>query len=35
MIKNYNQSVKINPNPNWPYVPDHPCRILKLKLREN
>ena len=28
MIKNYNELVKINHNPNWPYIPDHPYRIL-------
>ena len=28
MMKIYDQSVKINHNPNWPYVPDHPYRIL-------
>ena len=28
MIKNYDQSVKINHNPKWPYIPDHPHRIL-------
>ena len=28
MMKNYDQSVKINHNPNWPYIPDHPYRIL-------
>ena len=22
MMKNYDQSVKINPNLNWPYIPD-------------
>ena len=27
-MKNYGQSVKINHNPNWPYVPDHPYRIV-------
>ena len=27
MIKNYDQSVEINCNPNWPYIPDHPYRI--------
>ena len=27
-MKNYDKSVKINHNPNWPYVPDHPYRIL-------
>ena len=24
----YDQSVEINHNPNWFYIPDHPCRIL-------
>ena len=28
MMKNYDQSVKINHNPNWPYIPDHPYKIL-------
>ena len=28
MIKNYDKSVKINYNPNWPYIPDHTYRIL-------
>ena len=28
MMKNYDQSVRINYNPNWPYIPDHPYRIL-------
>ena len=28
MMKNYDQSVKTNHNPNWSYVPDHPYRIL-------
>ena len=27
-MKNYCQSVKINHNLNWPYIPDHPYRIL-------
>ena len=27
MVKNYDQSVAINHNPNWPYIPDHPYRI--------
>ena len=27
-MKNYDQSVEINHNSNWPYVPDHPYRIL-------
>ena len=28
MMKNYDQSVEIYHNPNWPYIPDHPYRIL-------
>ena len=28
MMKNYDQSVKINHNQNQPYIPDHPQRIL-------
>ena len=28
MIKNYNQSVEINHNPNWSYIRVHPYRIL-------
>ena len=28
MIKNYDESVEINHNPNWPYIPDHPYRII-------
>ena len=28
MLKDYNQSVEINRNPNWPFIPDHPYRIL-------
>ena len=28
MMKNYDQSVEINRTPNWPYIPDHPCRII-------
>ena len=27
-MKNYNQSVKINHNSNWSYIPDHPYRIF-------
>ena len=27
-MKNYDQSVEINHNTNWPYIPDHPYRIL-------
>ena len=28
MIKNYDQSFEINHNPKWPYILDHPYRIL-------
>ena len=28
MMKNYDQSVEINHNPNWPYILDHPYRIF-------
>ena len=28
MRKNYDQSVQINHNPNWPYIPDHIFRIV-------
>ena len=28
MMENYDQSVEINHNLNWPYIPDHPYRIL-------
>ena len=28
MMKNYDQSVKINRNPNWSYITDHPNIIL-------
>ena len=27
-MKIYDQSVEINNNPNWRYIPDHPYRIL-------
>ena len=27
-MKSYDQSVEINHNPNWPYIPDYPYRIL-------
>ena len=27
-MKNYDGLVKINQNPNWPYVPNHPFRIV-------
>ena len=28
MMKNYDESVEIKHNPNWPYIPAHPYRIL-------
>ena len=27
-MKNYDESVEINHNPNCPFIPDHPYRIL-------
>ena len=30
MLKNFDQSVKINHNPNWPYIPDHFYSILSI-----
>ena len=27
-LKDYEESVEINHNPNWPYIPDHPYKIL-------
>ena len=27
-MKHYDESVEINHNPNWPYIPDDPYRIL-------
>ena len=27
-MTNYDESVEINLNPNWPYSTDHPYRIL-------
>ena len=28
MMKNYDESIKINHNPNWLYIPDYSYRIL-------
>ena len=28
MMKHYDQSVELNHNLCWPYIPDHPYRIL-------
>ena len=28
MMKNYDESVEVNHNTNWPYIPDHPYWIL-------
>ena len=28
MMKNYDQSIEINCHRNWPYIPEHPHRIL-------
>ena len=30
MIKDCDESVEINHNPNWPYIPDHRYRILTI-----
>ena len=30
MTKNHDESVEINHDPNWPYILDHPYRILIL-----
>ena len=27
-MKNYDKSVEINHNQNWPYIPDYPFRLL-------
>ena len=27
-MKNYDESVEINHNPNWPYIPDHSHKVL-------
>ena len=28
MMKNYDELVEINHDLNWPYIPDHPYRII-------
>ena len=28
MMKNYDKSIEIDHNPNWPYIPNHIYRIL-------
>ena len=30
MMRNYDQLVEINHNPNWPYIPDYRYRILTI-----
>ena len=30
MLKNYDQSVEINYDPNWPYMPDDSYRVLMI-----
>ena len=30
MMKNYDISVEINHNPDWPYIPDCPQRVLTI-----
>ena len=34
-MKNYDQSVEINHNPNWPCIPDYLCRILIIHVSES
>ena len=29
-MKNYDESIEINHNPNRPYIPDYPYRILNI-----
>ena len=29
-MKNYAESIEINDKLNWPYIPDHPYRILTI-----
>ena len=28
MMENYDESVEINHNPNWPYIHGHPNKVL-------
>ena len=35
MMKNYDQSVEINHNLNWPYIPDYPYRMLVIVSSES
>ena len=28
MMESFGKSVEINHDPNWPYIPDHPYRVL-------
>ena len=28
MMENYDKSVQLNDNPNWPYIPDNPILII-------
>ena len=33
-MKNFDQSVQKNHNPNWPYIPDDPYRILIIVVQD-
>ena len=33
-MKSFDESIKINHNPNWPYIPNHPYRILTIGVSE-
>ena len=35
MMENYDQSVEKNHNPNWPYIPEPPYRILIVGVPES
>ena len=34
MMENYDQLVETDHNLNWPYIPDHPYRILILVVQD-
>ena len=35
MMKNYDESVEKNHNPNWRYIPDYPYRMLIIGISES
>ena len=34
-MKNYYESVETNHSPNWPYITDHPYKILIMSISES